>query len=232
MYDKIYYAMATNLNNSWDDLLKEEINKEYFNNIRSFLMDAYKSTKVYPPKSQILQAFKNTPYEEVKVVIIGQDPYHGYGQANGLAFSVNKDVACPPSLVNIFKAIEYDLGIKMSNNGDLSCWAKQGVLLLNTVLTVQEGLPQSHANIGWQRFSDEVIKILNKRQKPIVFLLWGNNAKKKASLIDQSKHLVLTAVHPSPLSFYHGFLECKHFSKANQFLIQNGMEPIDWSNNK
>ena len=222
--------MATSLGNSWDKLLKEEIEKEYFSNIRNFLIKEYSAYTVYPPKKQILAAFEKTAYEDVKVVIIGQDPYHGDNQANGLAFSVNKGVECPPSLKNIFKAIEYDLGIKMTSNGDLSIGARQGVFLLNTILTVRAGCPQSHCNIGWEKFTNKVVEILNNREKPMVFLLWGNNAKQKLKLIDTNKHLVLTSVHPSPLSFYHGFLECKHFSKANEFLLKNGMTAIDWSN--
>ena len=178
---------------------------------------------------EILSAFEHTPYENVKVVILGQDPYHGYGQAHGMSFSVRKGVKCPPTLVNIYKALEYDLGIPQSDCGDLTDWADEGVLLLNTVLTVREGKPQSHANIGWERFTDSVIKMVNDSPYPTVFMLWGNPAKAKAKLIDESKHLVLKCVHPSPLSFYNGFLECKHFSKANDFLSKHGRTPIDWS---
>lgn len=221
--------MASHLNNSWDEILKEEFAKDYFEQIRAFLRKEYKEHIVYPPKDQILAAFEYTAYEDVKVVIIGQDPYYNENQANGLCFSVNKGVDTPPSLLNIFKAIEYDLSIKMDKDGDLTGWAKQGVLLLNTTLTVRAKSPQSHTNKGWERFTDEVIKILNDREKPIVFMLWGNNAKKKQNLINTKKHLVLTSVHPSPLSFYHGFLECKHFSKANSFLVENNISPIDWS---
>ncbi len=221
--------MSSHLGNSWDEKLEGEFSQDYFKEIRKFLVEEYSNFRVYPPMKEILSAFEHTPYENVKVVILGQDPYHGYGQAHGMSFSVSKGVKCPPSLVNIYKALEYDLGIPQSDCGDLTGWADEGVLLLNTVLTVREGKPQSHANIGWERFTDSVIKMINDSPYPTVFMLWGNPAKAKAKLIDDSKHLVLKCVHPSPLSFYNGFLECKHFSKANDFLLKNGRTPIDWS---
>ena len=221
--------MSSHLGNSWDKYLDQEFSKPYFDDIRKFLLEEYKNHIVYPPKDKILAAFANTPYEDVKVVIIGQDPYHGAHQANGLCFSVEEGIECPPSLKNIYKALEYDLGIPPTENGDLLGWAKQGVLLLNTTLTVREATPLSHSKRGWERFTDEVIKMLNDREKPMVFMLWGNNAKQKAKLVTNKNHLVLTSVHPSPLSFYHGFLECKHFSKANDFLISKGENPIDWA---
>ncbi len=220
--------MATHLNNSWDNILKDEIEKPYFENIRQSLLQEYKKYTIYPPKDKILAAFEYTPYEKVKVVIIGQDPYHGDGQANGLCFSVSKGIDLPPSLVNIYKALEYDLQIPPAKSGDLSSWAKQGVLLLNATLTVRAGQAASHAYMGWERFTDSVIEMLNRSDRPIVFMLWGNYAKKKKALITNKKHLILESVHPSPLSFYHGFLECRHFSKANEFLKQNGITPIDW----
>lgn len=220
--------MSSHLNNSWDNLLEPEFSSSYFDYIRSFLIEEYKTKKVYPPKKEILTAFEDTAYEDVKVVIIGQDPYHGFGQANGLCFSVKPGIKCPPSLVNIYKALEIDLGIKPTTCGDLRGWAKQGVLLLNTVLTVREGEPQSHSKIGWQRFTDSVIRLLNKREDPMVFILWGGPAQKKKLLIDTNKHLVLESVHPSPLSAYHGFFECRHFSKANAFLEKNNKKPINW----
>ena len=220
--------MATHLQNSWDQKLKDEIEKPYFNQIRETLVSEYKTHKVYPPKDKILAAFEYTPYEDVKVVIIGQDPYHGEGQANGLCFSVNNGVDLPPSLQNIYKALQYDLQIPPAKTGDLSKWAKQGVLLLNATLTVREGMPQSHGKIGWDTFTDAVIKMLNERETPMVFMLWGNFARKKKELITNKKHLVLESVHPSPLSFSRGFLECRHFSKANDFLIKNNLTPIDW----
>ena len=220
--------MATHLNNSWDEILKSEIEKPYFNQIRSTLVNEYKTHTIYPPMKQILAAFEYTSYEDVKVVIIGQDPYHQKGQANGLCFSVSEGIALPPSLQNIYKALEYDLQIPPAKSGDLSKWAKQGVLLLNATLTVRESMPGSHSKIGWERFTDSVISLLNEREKPVVFMLWGNYAKKKKALITNKQHLVLESVHPSPLSFYQGFLECKHFSKANEFLRKNGIEEIDW----
>ena len=220
--------MATHLGNSWDTKLNSEIEKPYFDEIRNTLLREYKTHTIYPPKNQILAAFENTPFERVKVVIIGQDPYHEKGQANGLAFSVNKGIALPPSLQNIYKALEYDLKIPQSKSGDLTAWAKQGVLLLNASLTVQEGMPMSHSKIGWDKFTDAVIKMLNESETPIVFMLWGNFARKKKELITNKNHLILESVHPSPLSFSRGFLECRHFSKANDFLISKGLTPIDW----
>lgn len=221
--------MSSHLNNSWDEKLESEFSKDYFEDIRKFLRKEYGEYRVYPPMKEILSAFEYTPYEKVRAVILGQDPYHGYGQANGLCFSVRKGVKCPPSLVNIYKALEYDLGIPVSECGDLTGWAKEGVLLLNTVLTVREGCPQSHSKIGWERFTDAVIRMISDSPYPTVFMLWGNPAKAKEKLIDTSRHLVLKSVHPSPLSFYNGFLECKHFSKANEFLKAHGRGEIDWS---
>ncbi len=221
--------MSSHLNNSWDEKLESEFSKDYFEDIRKFLRKEYGEYRVYPPMKEILSAFEYTPYEKVRAVILGQDPYHGYGQANGLCFSVRKGVKCPPSLVNIYKALEYDLGIPVSECGDLTGWAKEGVLLLNTVLTVREGCPQSHSKIGWERFTDAVIRMISDSPYPTVFMLWGNPAKAKEKLIDTQKHLVLKSVHPSPLSFYNGFLECKHFSKANEFLKAHGRGEIDWS---
>ena len=221
--------MSSHLGNSWDEKLESEFSKDYFEDIRKFLRKEYSQYQVYPPMKEILSAFEYTPYEKVKVVILGQDPYHGYGQANGLCFSVRKGVKCPPSLVNIYKALEYDLGIPVSDCGDLTGWAKEGVLLLNTSLTVREGCPQSHSKIGWERFTDAVIKMVSDSPYPTVFMLWGNPAKAKEKLIDTSRHLVLKSVHPSPLSFYNGFLECRHFSKANEFLKAHARGEIDWS---
>lgn len=221
--------MSSHLNNSWDEKLEREFSKDYFEDIRKFLRKEYGEYRVYPPMKEILSAFEYTPYEKVRAVILGQDPYHGYGQANGLCFSVRKGVKCPPSLVNIYKALEYDLGIPVSDCGDLTGWAKEGVLLLNTVLTVRKGCPQSHSKIGWERFTDAVIRMISDSPYPTVFMLWGNPAKAKEKLIDTQKHLVLKSVHPSPLSFYNGFLECRHFSKANEFLKAHGRGEIDWS---
>ena len=221
--------MASHLGNSWDNLLKEQFDSDYFTVLRNFLNEEYSSRVIYPPKRQILNAFAHTPYEDVKVVIIGQDPYIGPNQANGMCFSVGEGVKCPPSLVNIYKALQYDLGIPPTDSGDLSGWAQQGVLLLNAVLTVRAGQSGSHAGKGWERFTDYVIKLVNQSDSPTVFMLWGGYAKAKAKLVTNPAHLILTSVHPSPLSFYQGFLECKHFSKANDFLLNSGRQPIDWS---
>ena len=214
--------------NSWDNLLEEEMNKPYFLEMLNRIDHEYQTKHIYPPQNKIFNALKTTPFGQIKVVILGQDPYHGKGQAHGLCFSVNRGVEIPPSLKNIYKEMQSDLGITQPNHGYLQSWAAQGVLMLNTVLTVQEGKPNSHANYGWQQFTDKVIQIANTQNSPIVFLLWGRNAISKAKFIDKSKHLVLTSVHPSPLSAYGGFFGCKHFSKCNQFLTEHNIEPIDW----
>ncbi len=218
-----------NIGNDWDEILKDEFNKEYYLNIREFLKSEYKTHTIYPNMYDIFNALKYTPYSSVKVVIIGQDPYHGPNQAHGLCFSVQDGVTPPPSLVNIFKEINSDLGLPVPNHGNLTKWAKEGVLLLNNVLTVRAASPNSHKGKGWEQFTDCVISHLNDREKPIVFLLWGANAKTKARLITNPNHLILTSVHPSPLSAYHGFFGCKHFSKANKFLTDHGIDPVDWS---
>lgn len=212
----------------WQDFFIEQSNCDYYKQLKAFVNAEYNCATCYPPKDYILQAFKLTPFEQVKVVILGQDPYINYGQAHGLCFSVAPPTACPPSLVNIYKALNYDLGIPITKKGDLTSWAKQGVLLLNSVLTVREKMPQSHAKKGWETFTDNVIRALNATSNPIVFMLWGGYAKSKASLISNPNHLILTSVHPSPLSFYHGFLESKHFSQANDFLTKHNISPIDW----
>lgn len=216
--------------NSWDELLKDEFKKPYYLRLRQFLISEYKSQVIYPNMYDIFNAMKLTSYEDVKVVIIGQDPYHGVNQAHGLSFSVKKGVAPPPSLVNIFKEIKSDVGVDNSGkHGELTKWAEEGVLLLNSCLTVRAGKANSHRGMGWENFTDDVIMLLNQREKPMVFMLWGANAKAKAQLITNPAHLVLTAAHPSPLSAYNGFFGCKHFSKANDFLVKNGMTPINWS---
>ena len=216
--------------NSWDDILKEEFEKEYYLRLRAFLKEEYlgKKHRIFPEMNNIFNALKYTDYNDVKVVILGQDPYHGVGQAHGLCFSVQKGTIPPPSLVNIFKELKSDVGVQPPNHGELISWAKNGVLLLNTVLTVREGLPTSHRGMGWEIFTDKVISLLNQRETPMVFMLWGGFAKSKASLLDGNKHLILTAAHPSPLSAYNGFFGCKHFSRANEFLEKNGIEKIDW----
>lgn len=214
--------------NSWDDLLEEEMAKPYFLDMLAKIDQEYQTKNIYPAQNKIFNALKTTPFGNIKVVILGQDPYHGKGQAHGLCFSVNRGVEIPPSLKNIYKEMESDLGIVQPNHGYLQSWANQGVLMLNTVLTVQEGRPNSHATYGWQQFTDKVIQIVNTQSSPIVFLLWGRNAISKAKFIDSSRHLVLTSVHPSPLSAYGGFFGCKHFSKCNAFLTEHNIKPIDW----
>jgi uracil-DNA glycosylase len=215
------------LGNEWDELLKDEFAKDYYIRLRKFLIREYKSRTIYPDMYDIFNALKYTPYGKVKVVILGQDPYHGRGQAHGLSFSVKKGVGIPPSLMNIYKELKRDLDINAPNHGYLKEWADRGILLLNTVLTVREGEANSHKGMGWEIFTDKVIDLLNKRDEPMVFLLWGANAKSKKNFITNPRHLVLTAAHPSPLSAYNGFFGCGHFSKANKFLSQFG-DPIDW----
>lgn len=217
-----------NLGNSWDELLKDEFKKDYYLKLRGIIANEYKNHMVYPDMYDIFNSLRYTAYEDVKVVIIGQDPYHGPGQAHGLCFSVKKGVAPPPSLLNIFKELNSDLGCRLPPHGELTGWAKQGVLLLNTVLTVRQGVPNSHKGLGWEIFTDNVIKLLNRREKPIVFILWGANAGAKSALITNPAHLVLCTVHPSPLSAHRGFFGCRHFSKANEFIAQHGGQPINW----
>lgn len=216
------------IGNDWDKILQDEFSQEYYKKIRFFLKKEYAEHKVYPPMDDIFNALRYTAYENVKVVLLGQDPYHGQGQAHGLCFSVQPGVKSPPSLQNIFKELQSDLGIPIPSNGTLTKWAQQGVLLLNAVLTVREGTPNSHKTLGWTTFTDHVISHLNARNTPIVFLLWGKNARDKKALITNPKHCILEAPHPSPLSAYNGFFGCKHFSKANSFLTQTGQSPVNW----
>lgn len=215
--------------NSWDEVLAEEFKKPYYLELREFLKREYATQTIYPNMYDIFNSLKYTAYEDVKAVIIGQDPYHGPGQAHGLCFSVKAGVMPPPSLQNIFKELQNDLGIAPPNNGELTDWAKQGVLLLNAVLTVRAGQANSHKGKGWEYLTDEIIRKLNERDKPIAFILWGANAKAKAQLVTSPKHAVFTAAHPSPLSAYNGFFGCRHFSKVNDFLVQTGQTPIDWT---
>ena len=212
---------------NWANILKDEFEKPYFKKIQEYLENEYQKYDVYPSMDNIFNALNLVKYDDVKVVILGQDPYHEPGQAHGLSFSVLDGVSLPPSLVNIYKEIEDDLGIKCEKSGNLTRWAKQGVLLLNTTLTVRRGQANSHSEIGWKIFTNEIIKALSKRKKPIVFILWGSHAQSFAPEIEK-QHLVLKAPHPSPLSSYRGFFGCKHFSKANNFLVSNGQTPIDW----
>lgn len=214
--------------NGWDDLFLQEFAKPYFVRLKAFLVEEYATKRIYPPKRLILNAFDNTAYEDVNAVILGQDPYYNYGQAMGMSFSVPQGVAVPKSLVNIFEEIKNDTGSPTSiEGGDLTPWAKQGVLLMNTVLTVEEGKPNSHKDMGWEQFTDAVISYLNARERGMAFLLWGRNAYAKKELITSPQHLVLTAPHPSPLSAYSGFFGCKHFSKVNEFLSKQGKN-IKW----
>ena len=220
-----------NIGNDWDQILEGEFDKEYYRELRSFLIGEYKSRAVYPDMHDIFNALKNTAFCDVKAVILGQDPYHEPGQAHGLCFSVQKGVERPPSLVNIFKELESDLGIAPPGHGCLSDWAKRGVMLLNTVLTVRRGQANSHRGKGWEIFTDRVIKLLNESEKPIAFILWGANAKAKTILLTNPGHLIISGAHPSPLSAGNGFWGGKYFSRANEFLTLNGEEPIDWKIN-
>ena len=212
----------------WLAALKPEFSKDYYKNLYEFVKAEYASRRIYPKSEDVLNALHLTPLEKVKVVILGQDPYHGDNQAHGLAFSVLPNVEIPSSLQNIYKELQDDLSLYIPNNGFLVKWATQGVLLLNTVLTVRAHEPYSHQAKGWERFTDAIIEAVNKSPQPVVFMLWGRPAQLKAAMLDNPKHLVLKAPHPSPLSAYRGFFGCKHFSKANDFLKSNGLEPIDW----
>lgn len=216
------------IGNDWDNILADEWGKNYYLELRDFLKSEYYSQQIYPNMNDIFNALKYTSFENTKVVIIGQDPYHGQGQAHGLCFSVKQGVTPPPSLKNIFKELKTDIGKEIPPHGELTDWAKQGVLLLNNVLTVREGQPTSHKGKGWEVFTDRVIAELNKKQTPVVFLLWGAHAQKKAEIITNPIHYKLKSVHPSPLSASRGFLGCKHFSKTNALLQQNGLTPINW----
>ena len=216
------------LGNDWDGILADEWEKHYYKELHEFLKKEYSSTKVYPDMYDIFNALKYTSFADTKAVILGQDPYHGPGQAHGLCFSVKKGVPLPPSLVNIYKEISDDLGVTMPSHGELTGWARQGVLLLNTVLTVRDGQPNSHKDKGWEFFTDRVISELNKKEQPVVFLLWGANAEKKARIITNPKHYKLITVHPSPLSAYRGFFGCRHFSKTNELLKKNEIPEIKW----
>lgn len=217
------------IDNSWDELLKEDFNSENYKNLREFLKKEYFSKTIYPPMNDIFNAFKLTDYNDVKAVILGQDPYHGAGQAHGLCFSVKEGIKPPPSLINIYKEQKSDLGIDQPfDSGDLTKWTKQGVLLLNTVLTVRESQPNSHKGMGWEKITDKVITLLNEREKPLVFILWGANARAKKKLITNRNHLIIESAHPSPLSAYNGFFGSKPFSRTNEFLVKTNQSPIDW----
>lgn len=217
------------IGNDWDEILKDEFKSEYYLSLREFLKKEYATAKVYPPMGDLFNALRYTSRENTKVVILGQDPYHGYGQAHGLCFSVKDGIQHPPSLKNIFKELYDEYGIPVPKSGELVGWAKQGVLLLNATLSVREGAPLSHKGRGWETLTDAIIKKLNEKPEPAVFLLWGGNARAKKAFITNPRHLVLECAHPSPLSAYAGFFGCAHFKKANEFLERNGISPIDWS---
>lgn len=222
--------MNVKIEAGWKRALAPEFEKEYFSKLTDTVRNEYSDPRVtvYPPAAKIFSAFDTTPFDRVRVVIIGQDPYHGPGQANGMCFSVNPGIDVPPSLRNIFKEIEEDLGSPASANGDLTRWAQQGVFLLNATLTVRAHTPKSHSGLGWETFTDAAVRALAEKREHLVFLLWGSDAIRKGAFIDRSKHLVLTAPHPSPLSAYRGFFGCKHFSQANEYLKAHGFEPINW----
>lgn len=217
-----------NIGNSWDEILKEEFEKEYYLNLREFLKSEYNTHTIYPHMNDIFNSLKYADYKNLKAVIIGQDPYHEPGQAHGLAFSVQKGTPIPPSLQNIYKELQSDLGITPASHGELTSWAKQGVLLLNNALTVRRGQANSHRGKGWEQLTDAIIRKVNEKPEPVVYILWGANAREKTKLINNPNHLVLTAAHPSPLSAHNGFFGCKHFSKANEFLRSKGVGEIDW----
>ena len=220
--------MQVKIEKSWQEVLQPEFDKPYFESLVGFVKQEYASRTIFPPAGQIFNAFNTCPFNNVKVVILGQDPYHGPGQAHGLCFSVNDGIPFPPSLQNIFKEITSDLGIPAPKTGNLTRWAEQGVLLLNATLTVRASQAGSHQGKGWEEFTDAAIRILNEQDRPIVYLLWGKPAQMKKSMLNNPKHLILEAPHPSPLSAYRGFFGCQHFSKTNTFLTENGLEPIDW----
>ncbi len=216
------------ITNDWLPALQDEFKKPYYAELYKKVQEEYKETQIFPPADDIFNAFHFTPLSEVKVVIIGQDPYHNVGQAHGLCFSVKPEVDIPPSLVNIYKELKDDLGCYIPDNGYLEKWAKQGVLMLNSVLTVRAHQANSHQGLGWEKFTDAVIRAVNEQDRPIVYMLWGRPAQNKAKSVNNPKHLLLKAPHPSPLSAHRGFFGCKHFSQANEYLKKNGLEPIDW----
>lgn len=216
------------IGNEWDTLLEDEFKKDYYLELRKFLVNEYNHYHIYPDMYDIFNALRYTPYHDARVVLLGQDPYHRKGQAHGLCFSVKKGIAPPPSLQNMYKELHDDLGCQIPNHGELTKWAKQGVLMLNTCLTVREGKPNSHAGKGWEILTDHIITLMNQKSTPVVFLLWGRNAQNKEKLITNPAHLILKCAHPSPLSAYNGFFGCRHFSTTNQFLLDHNLQPIDW----
>jgi uracil-DNA glycosylase len=217
------------LGNTWDQLLQEEFSKEYYQNLRKFLVSEYQNYQIFPKAEDIYNALRLTDYPDVKVVILGQDPYHNYHQAHGLCFSVFEDATIPPSLQNIFKEMFNDLGNPLPRHGNLTKWAREGVLLLNAVLTVRACCPGSHRNQGWERLTQTIISLINQKTTPVVFILWGNDAKRSKALITNPQHLLLEGAHPSPLSAYNGFFGGRYFSRCNDFLVRTGQKPIDWN---
>lgn len=217
-----------NLGNDWDEILKDEFEKEYYQKLRKFLITEYKNETIYPKMENIFSALKLTSYKDCKVLILGQDPYHGPNQAHGLAFSVNIGIKTPPSLQNMYKELRDELGLYVPNNGYLIPWAEQGILLLNTALTVRAGAANSHSKVGWEIFTDNIIKYLNDREDPVIFVLWGGNARKKKAFINTDRHYILEAAHPSPLSAHNGFFGCGHFKKINEILSSLGKKEINW----
>lgn len=217
------------IGNDWDEILAEEFTKEYYAKLMDFVTEEYENHRVYPPREDVFNALRSCAYADTKVVILGQDPYHQEGQAHGLCFSVNRGVKIPPSLVNIYKELKADIEMEIPDHGCLSSWASQGVLLLNTVLTVRDSMPNSHKGKGWETFTDAVISKLNQRERPMVFILWGANAKAKEELITENRHLILTGTHPSPLSAHTGFFGGAYFSRANRFLMLENQEPVNWA---
>lgn len=220
--------MKNIINNDWQELLQDEFEKDYYKELRKLLIEEYKNCEIFPPAQDIFSAFKLTSYSNVKVLILGQDPYHNIGQAHGLAFSVKDGVKLPPSLKNIYKELNSDLGLEIPQTGYLVNWAREGIMLLNTTLTVRAHEPMSHAKIGWEIFTDRVIELIDKKDEPVVFILWGNHARSKKKLIKNNKHLIIESAHPSPLSASRGFFGTKPFSRANEFLKENGIEPPTW----
>lgn len=225
----IHQTIEPQIEEGWKTVLEQEFSSPYFITLKAFLIEERRQFRIFPPGQKIFNAFNLTPFDQVKVVILGQDPYHGAGQAHGLCFSVPEGIPKPPSLINIFKELTTDLNIPVSASGNLEKWARQGVFMVNAILTVRESQPTSHQNKGWETFTDAAIRNLSEKRENLVFLLWGNYAIAKKSLIDSHKHLILTTVHPSPLSASRGFFGCKHFSKTNDYLVQTGQVPIDWS---
>jgi len=220
--------MKTPLNQDWQDKLSKEVEKEYFSDLIAFVEEEIQEQTVYPPKNLIFNAFNTTSFDDVKVVLLGQDPYHGPNQAHGLCFSVQQGIKTPPSLVNMYKELHRSTDFQIPTHGELTSWAKQGILMINATLTVRDGEPKSHAKKGWEKFTNSIIKLISDEKENVVFVLWGGDARKKAKIIDETKHHILECAHPSPLSVYRGFSGCNHFNLINEYLVEQGKEPINW----